>query len=105
MPAQLLVIYPPPSDSRTFERRYREEHLPYAGPRLKGATAVVTKRVVAAPGAAASPYWVSVVQFPSRTALEECAATPGAQEALQHAASISSGGMPQFLLVEDVDLK
>jgi hypothetical protein len=48
MSVQLLVISPPPKDSVAFERAYREEHLPYAGPRLMagGATGVTTKRVL-----------------------------------------------------------
>ena len=50
MSVQLLVIYPPPKDSKEFDRAYREEHLPYAGPRLIGATGVATKRVLGAPG-------------------------------------------------------
>ena len=37
MSVQLLVIYPPPKDPAAFDRAYREEHLPYAGPRLVGA--------------------------------------------------------------------
>ena len=40
MPAHLLVIYPIPSDTGAFDRAYREEHLPYAGPRLAGASGV-----------------------------------------------------------------
>jgi hypothetical protein len=46
MTAHLLIMYPHPKDAKEFDRAYREEHLPYAGPRLKGATGVVTKRVV-----------------------------------------------------------
>src|SRR5262249_52890567 len=50
MSAQLLVLYPTPKDPKAFEKRYRSEHLPYAGPRLKGATRVVTKRFMAPSG-------------------------------------------------------
>jgi len=46
MTAHLLIMYPHPKDVKEFDRAYREEHLPYAAPRLKGATGVVTKRVV-----------------------------------------------------------
>ena len=42
MPAHLLILYPIPKDIAKFDRAYREEHLPYAGPKLKGATGVVT---------------------------------------------------------------
>ena len=33
MSAHLLIIYPTPKDAKTFDRAYREEHLPFAGPR------------------------------------------------------------------------
>ena len=45
MTAHLLIMYPHPKDVKEFDRAYREEHLPYAAPRLKGATGVATKRV------------------------------------------------------------
>ena len=96
--AHLLVMYPPPSDQKTFDRRYREEHLPYAGPRLTGATGVVSKRVLS-PG---SPYYaISDVSFPSLDALKACAASNGAREALEHAASISTGGAPVIVMLTD----
>jgi hypothetical protein len=55
MTAHLLIMYPHPKNVTEFDRAYREEHLPYATPRLKGATGVVTKRVVG-PSFALPPY-------------------------------------------------
>lgn len=101
MSVQLLVIYPPPKDPKEFDRAYREEHLPYAKPRLAGATDVVTKRVLGSPGGNPLAYAISFVAFPSAEAAKTCAQSKGGQEALQHAASISTGGAPQFLLIED----
>lgn len=101
MNAHLLVMYPPPKDPKAFERAYREEHLPYAGPRLKGATGVVSKRVTGAPGAQPRFHAVSDVTFPSLEALEACAASVGGKEALANAASISTGGPPVILVVTD----
>ena len=46
MTAHLLIIYPIPKDTAKFDRAYLEEHLPYAGPRLVGATGVKTQRVI-----------------------------------------------------------
>ena len=46
MSANLLVMYPVPKNVAGFDRAYREEHLPYAGPRLAGATGVTTQRLV-----------------------------------------------------------
>jgi len=96
--AHLLVIYPNPKDPKAFDRKYREEHLPFAGPRLAGALSVVSKRVKS-PGSAW--YAVSDVTFPSLAALQDTAASAGAKEALEHAASISSGGPPTILVITD----
>jgi uncharacterized protein (TIGR02118 family) len=99
--AHLLVMYPTPKDPKAFDRAYREEHLPYAGPRLagEGATGVVSKHVAPTPGA---PYYaVSDISFPSLDALKACAASRGGKEALAHASSISTGGAPTVLIVTD----
>jgi uncharacterized protein (TIGR02118 family) len=101
MTAHLLVMYPTPQDPKTFERVYREEHLPYAGPRLKGAIGVVSKRVLSAPGQSAPYYAISDVTFPSLEALQACASSDGGREALTHAASISTGGAPVVMMVTD----
>ena len=70
MTAHLLILYPVPKDAREFDRAYREEHLPYAGPRLVGATGVKTQRV-AGPGFAPPPYHLmSDVSFPTLDALK-----------------------------------
>jgi hypothetical protein len=58
MSTHLLILYPTPADPAAFERAYRDEHLPYAGPRLAGATGVATKRVV---GPAGAPKVLAVV--------------------------------------------
>jgi len=101
MTAHLLVMYPAPKDPKTFDRAYREEHLPYAGPRLKGATGVISKRVASPAGERAPYYAISDVSFPSIEALQACASSQGAKEALAHAASISTGGPPVILIATD----
>jgi uncharacterized protein (TIGR02118 family) len=103
MSAHLLILYPIPKDTKAFDRAYREEHLPYAGPKLVGATGVKTKRV-AGPGFAPPPYHLmSDVSFPTLDALKACAGTKGGQDALAHAASISTGGAPMVIVVTDDD--
>jgi uncharacterized protein (TIGR02118 family) len=102
MTAHLLVIYPTPGDPDTFERAYREQHLPYARPRLRGATGIVTRRVVATPGGPLAFYMISDVAFPSLEVLQACAASEGGREALAHASTISSGGAPVVLCVTDL---
>jgi uncharacterized protein (TIGR02118 family) len=101
MTAHLLILYPTPKDTKAFDRAYREEHLPYAGPRLAGASGVKTQRV-AGPSYAPPPYHLmSDVSFPTLDALKACATSKGGQEALAHAASISSGGAPMVMVVTD----
>ena len=99
--AHLLVMYPVPKDPKAFDRAYRDEHLPYAGPRLTGALGVVSKRVAEAPGNSPRYYAISDVTFPSLDALQECAGSARGKEALAHAASISSGGPPTILVMTD----
>lgn len=101
MTAHLLVVYPIPQNPDDFDRDYREKHLPYAGPLLKGATSVVTRRVVG-PAFAPPPYhMISDVTFPSIDALKACAMSDGGKQALEHAASISTGGKPTVMVVVD----
>ena len=101
MAAHLLILYPLPKNTEEFDRAYREEHLPYAGPRLEGATSVATKRVVG-PSYAPPPYHlVSDVTFPTIEILKACAMSSRGQEALAHAKSISSGGAPMMVVVVD----
>src|SRR5690242_21887869 len=101
MSAHRLILYPIPKDPAKFDRAYHDEHLPYAGPKLAGATGVITKRVVG-PGFAPPPYHLmSDVSFPSLDALKACATSVGGQQALAHAKSISSGGDPMVMVVAD----
>jgi uncharacterized protein (TIGR02118 family) len=95
--AHLLTMYPVPKDPKSFDRAYRDEHLPYAGPRLEGALSVVSKKV-AGPG---DFYAISDVTFPSLARLQETAQSKGGKEALEHAASISTGGAPTILAITD----
>jgi uncharacterized protein (TIGR02118 family) len=101
MTAHLLILYPIPKDVAKFDCAYRQEHLPYAGPKLIGATGVATKRV-AGPNFAPPPYHLmSDVSFPTLDALKACAASESGKQALAHAASISSGGAPMLMVVTD----
>jgi len=101
MTAHLLIMYPTPKDPKQFDQAYREQHLPYAGPRLKGAgaTSVISKRVASPEGAAY--YAISDVSFPSLETLQACAGSQGGREAIAHATSISTGGAPAVMVVTD----
>lgn len=102
MAAHLLILYPQPSDAAAFATAYRDEHLPYAGPRLIGATAVASRKVVG-PGETPPFHFLSDVTFPDIATLQRCAQSAGGQEALAHAASISSGGAPTVVGTVDAD--
>ncbi|MFX5801566.1 EthD family reductase, partial [Acinetobacter baumannii] len=70
MTAHLLILYPHPENTEDFERTYRDEHLPLAGPKLAGATDVATRRVVG-PAFSPPPYHlVSDISFPTIEALK-----------------------------------
>ena len=99
MSAHLLVIYPQPTDVSEFDRAYREEYVPSAGPSLHGATSFTTKRVF---GPGAQPFHlISDVSFPTAADLLACALSRCGQQALAHAASISTGGVPMVIAVID----
>ena len=101
MNAHLFIMYPTPKDPAAFERAYREQHLPYAGPRLTGSTGVVSKRL-ASPTGNGLYHLVSDVSFPSLQALQACAVSRSGQQALAHAASISTGGPPVVMIATDL---
>jgi uncharacterized protein (TIGR02118 family) len=103
MTAHLLIIYPTPKDAAKFDRAYRDEHLPFAGPKLRhvGATDIKTNRVLG-PSFAPPPYHLmSDISFATLDALQACAASKEGKDALAHAASISSGGAPMLMVVAD----
>jgi len=99
--AKLTVIYPHPKDVVTFENTYQTEHVPLAVSKLAGKTKMVATKVLASPQGSAPFYRIAEVYFPSMQALEECAASDGGKETLDHATKISSGGPPIFLVAEE----
>ena len=99
--AKLIVIYPRPKDIVAFEKVYIEEHVPLAVAKLTGKTKIVATKVTSSPQGTPPFYRIVEVHFPSKGALEACAATPAAQEALAHAVKISTGGTPLFLIAEE----
>ena len=100
MSVKFLVMYPTPTDSEQFDRRYEREHLPMGKATLLGATGLASHRILGSP-AGKSPFArLTEVTFPTLKALQECAALPGAQKTMAHAVEISTGGAPHFMILE-----
>lgn len=99
--AKLVVIYPRPTNIEAFEKIYIEEHVPLAVAKLGGKTKIVATKITSSPQGTPPFYRIAEIYFPSKPALEACAATPGAQEALAHAVRISTGGTPICLIAEE----
>ena len=99
--AKLVVIYPRPTNIEAFEKIYLEEHVPMAVAKLAGKTKIVATKITSSPQGTPPFYRMVEVHFPSKAALEACAATLGAQETLANAAKISTGGAPLFLIAEE----
>lgn len=101
--AKLVVLYPYPQDMDVFERAYTEDHVPMVNENaMKGITKFVATKVVGTADGSAPPFYrIAELHFPSLEALQECASSASAQEAVAHAVSISSGGKPLFLIAEE----
>jgi uncharacterized protein (TIGR02118 family) len=101
--AKLVVLYPYPQDVDAFEHAYSEEHVPMVNENsMKGITKFVATKVVGTADGSAPPFYrMAELHFPSLEALQECASSASAQQAVAHAVSISSGGKPLFLVAEE----
>ena len=99
---KLIVMYPYPADVDAFEKAYVDDHVPMAKEKIKGITKFVATKVVGTPDGQTPPFYrIAELHFPSIEALKESAGSAGAQEAVAHAISISSGGRPIFLIAEE----
>lgn len=102
---KIVVIYPRPTDVDAFEKVYTEEHIPMARKKIKGVTKIVATKVLGTPDGSEPPFYrIAELYFTSMDALQESAASPGTQEAVAHAFSISTGGKPIILVAEEETL-
>ncbi len=99
--AKIVVIYPRPKDEGAFEDAYRHEHLPMLEDKLKGLSRLVATKVVGSPQGEARTYRIAELHFSSMEALQSCLKSPGAQEVMDHATAISTGGKPILLIGEE----
>ena len=98
---KLVVLYPPPTDVATFERRYRAEHAPMVHEKIPGLKKFVAALVLGTPAGAAPYQRVAELYFDSMEALQAAIASAGGQTAVAHAVEISTGGPPVVLIAED----
>ena len=104
MTVHLLILYPNPKNPAAFDRAYRDEHLPFAGPKLKGALGVATKRVVGP--AFAPPPTISCRMSASESrhaeSLRDFRRPPGSTPTcipLMQNAEFSSGALPREISI------
>jgi uncharacterized protein (TIGR02118 family) len=98
---KLIVIYPRPKDIESFERVYKNEHVPMAVEKLGGKTKIVGSKIVGSPQGTPPFHRIAEIHFPSMEALQACAASEGGKQTLANAVAISSGGAPIFLVAEE----
>ena len=99
---KLIVLYPPPSDVATFERRYQSEHVPMVMTKIPGLKKFVAAKVIGSPAGGAAPYQrVAELYFDSLESLQAAMGSSGAQTTVAHAMEISTGGAPIVLIGED----
>ena len=98
---KLIVLYPPPTDLATFERRYHAEHAPMVVQKIPGLKKFVAAKVLGAPAGAPAYQRVAELYFDSMESLQAAMGSAGGQEAVAHAIEISTGGAPVVLIGED----
>ncbi|MHB8884715.1 MAG: EthD family reductase [Methylovirgula sp.] len=99
--AKFVVIYPRPTDIEAFERVYKNEHLPLAAAKLAGKTKYVGTKILASPQGTPPFHRIAEIHFPSLQSLQACATSPGGEETIAHAITISTGGAPIFLIADE----
>lgn len=98
---KLIVLYPPPANVATFERRYQSEHIPMVLQKVPGVKKFIAAQVLGTPVGAAPYQRVAELYFDSIESLQAAMASPGGQATVAHAMDISTGGPPVVLIAED----
>jgi uncharacterized protein (TIGR02118 family) len=99
--AKLIVIYPCPTDTESFERAYQNQHVPMAVEKLVGKTKIVASKIAGSPQGAPPFHRIAEIHFPTIEDLQACAVSDGGKQTLANAVAISSGGAPIFLVAEE----
>ncbi len=90
--AKIMVMYPRPTDTETFDRAYEEEHLEMALKNFPGLTKFVATKVMGEVQGVAPFYRLAELYFPSMEALQLAAASKSGKATVAHGMSISTGG-------------
>jgi uncharacterized protein (TIGR02118 family) len=98
---KLIVIYPVARDPATFERRYRDEHVPMVQGKIPGLRRFVSARVLGTPTGDAPYQRVAELYFDTMRSLQGAIESAEGQAAIGHAIEISTGGPPVVLIAED----
>src|SRR3954462_13495750 len=98
---KLIVLYPPPADRATFERRYVTEHRPMVLKKVPGLRKFVAARVLGSPAGKAPYDRVAELYFDSMESLQAAMDSPAAQATVARAVEISPGGPPSVLIADD----
>ncbi len=97
---RVIVLYPRPTDSAEFERKY-EEHLSWVSKRIPGLSRFMVGKILSTPSGETPPFYrIAQLYFPSMDALQALQ-SPGTPEAVADAVALSSGGAPVFLIAEE----
>jgi len=100
--AKLIVHFPHPHDVYTFDHVYKEELIPLITEKLDGKTKVVTTTALPHAHHILPAYHRSAeIHFPSIDTLLASTQSDTGKEVLVHAAEISTGGAPSFIIAEE----
>src|SRR5580692_8755858 len=76
---KLIVLYPPPADVDTFERRYHADHAPMVLGKIPGLKKFVAALVLGTPAGAAAYHRGAERYFDSTGSLQAAMGAPGGQ--------------------------
>lgn len=100
---KLIVMYPYPADVEKFDRDYNEDHVPMVTrENFPGIREFVATKGIGTPAGTDPKYYViAELHFDSMDDLQKAATSEGAQKAVAHAVSISTGGEPVLIIGEE----
>src|ERR1700686_1880048 len=101
---KVIVIYPRPKDIESFERVYKNEHVPMAVAKLAGKTKIVASKIVGSPQGTPPFHRICRDPFPLHGGSASLRRIGRRKQTLANAVAISAGGAPIFLVAEGVRL-